>query len=558
MNAKEKQWDVRKPARLACFLILGLGLAAPTRGQGVVREAFPERAPVTAEAAGKRAPEPLSLNWGWAFQEGRNAHTLAALSAEEVAKADQKAQAHFGHLSMPPPRVGMVRAVGPTPLAIAGGAAQRITAPGVGDVWTMKVQSPGAFGLRLHFSGFDVGDGSVVVYAADVDGVIVRGPYTGRGPQASGDFWTETLPGDTAFIEVTGAVDPRLEVTEVVHFDKDPVGEAEQAHKGAEPGRGSDSLAHHTPTAACHQDVMCHGSPPVDPVVRDATVLLNILTPSSVHKCTGTILNDLDNETVVPYLLTAYHCDLNTQAAVNNLEVVYGWQRGACGGALPNYATLPRTVGGRLLANNPTDGGNDMTFIRLNGPLPGGVGLAGWTTATPTRTLAGIHHPSGSFKRATIMTPVGVCGGCTFCADPFDYDFYNMISGTIEGGSSGSGIFNAAGQLHGQLFGICCLDTSGCAPCGTGDVRAYYGEFETTYPIIRRWLEIGGTIHLNRFYMGSELGTPSQPFRTVSAANNFAWDGARIKIQAASYPETLTFSKPLEVLAVGGTVTIGQ
>ncbi|RMG55009.1 MAG: hypothetical protein D6723_03650 [Acidobacteria bacterium] len=53
-------------------------------------------------------------------------------------------------------------------------------------------------------------------------------------------------------------------------------------------------------------------------------------------------------------------------------------------------------------------------------------------------------------------------------------------------------------------------------------------------------------------------GTPWRPFNTVGEANNLAWDGARIKIKAGSYPEMLTISKRVKVIAEGGTTTIGQ
>jgi len=67
-----------------------------------------------------------------------------------------------------------------------------------------------------------------------------------------------------------------------------------------------------------------------------------------------------------------------------------------------------------------------------------------------------------------------------------------------------------------------------------------------------------GTIHVDRSFIGLPLGTPSHPFPFVTLANNLAWDGARIKIKAGSYPETLTISKRVQVVATGGSVTIGK
>ncbi|MCZ6777014.1 MAG: hypothetical protein O7D34_11220, partial [Ignavibacteria bacterium] len=67
-----------------------------------------------------------------------------------------------------------------------------------------------------------------------------------------------------------------------------------------------------------------------------------------------------------------------------------------------------------------------------------------------------------------------------------------------------------------------------------------------------------GTIYVNHAHTGKELGTPAKPFNTVWEANDIAWDGARIKVKAGSYPETLTISKQVELVAEGGIVFIGK
>lgn len=64
-------------------------------------------------------------------------------------------------------------------------------------------------------------------------------------------------------------------------------------------------------------------------------------------------------------------------------------------------------------------------------------------------------------------------------------------------------------------------------------------------------------IYVDSGYTGEELGDPTKPFNTVGEANNFAWYGARIIIKAGTYPESLTFSKQLQLLADGGTVSFG-
>lgn len=529
------------------FLIITFFFVTGARGQTIVRQASPERVPVDSRAVSEKAPTPISLDLAKAFQEGRNIHSLSVLSKQEIAAADKAAAERYANTKPGPKRVGLVRSAGSAPLSVAGGFALRSTLPNGSSVWTMAIRSPGAFGLRVHFSDFDTGAGSVIVYAGDRNGLIVRGPFTGKGPNRNGDFWTASLPGDTAFIEISGTDEPRLAVAEIIHFDKHPGGES-QSKDAAEPV-----------LQPCHLDVMCYDSSYVHPNARDAVGHINLRAPNGnlVFICSGTILNDLDNETRVPYFLTAYHCGI-TPVNANSLEVVYLYQSSVCDGVPPNFMTLPRSVGGTVLESNPSDGGNDMTFIRLDGGVPGGVTLAGWSTGSLPSYVTGIHHPQGSWKRVTFQVETPPVFGLPLCRPTSQYHYLLQVSGITEPGSSGSGIFNNQGQLMGQLLGVCF--SSGTTPdCSNRDeVLNEYGRFDVTYPIIRRWLEIGGTIYVDRNYTGTELGTPTQPFRTVTAAYNLAWDGARIKVKAGVYPETLSMSKQVTILGIGGTVTIGQ
>ena len=105
--------------------------------------------------------------------------------------------------------------------------------------------------------------------------------------------------------------------------------------------------------------------------------------------------------------------------------------------------------------------------------------------------------------------------------------------------------------MIGQLFG-------GTASCSNMSAPDFYGRFNVTYPNIARWMDIGGTIHVDGSYGGVEEGTPTKPFDTVTEGYNFAWGGSRIQIQGGSYSETLTMSKHVTLIGANGTVTIGN
>ncbi len=510
----------------------------------VIHEAPATIKPIEATAAARVfAVVPQSSGLADAFQEGINIINLGPVTPERIAEADQESTRKFGDLRPGPKRVGLVRAIPEGSISIDPNALRHFPLGGDQSMWTLAIRSPDALAMRVHFTDFDAPEGSVVLYAYGREGLITRGPYTGKGQDRGGDFWTPSLPGEEIYIEMTGMEMPKFGISEIVHFDDYP---------GASD---TDRAATGWSVLPCHLDVMCYG---VSTSARQATGQMNFVSGGGGYVCTGTLLTDHDNETWVPYFLTAEHC-IGSQAEAGSLEVAWFYQRDSCGGPLPDYDALPRSTSGTLLESVSADDGNDMAFIRLAGDLPGGIGFAGWTTETSINGV-GIHHPSGSWKRTVFLSPVGVCPGC-LCEDGSDFDYYNMVDGLNQGGSSGSGIFNSSGQLAGQLLGRCSSDGTHPDDLNCGNIDSFwamYGEFEETHPLIRWWLDVGGTLHVDRSSPAPGNGTPGWPYTWIYLARVAAWPGARIKIAAGSYNETFTINQDVTLVAQGGMVTIGE
>jgi hypothetical protein len=289
---------------------------------------------------------------------------------------------------------------------------------------------------------------------------------------------------------------------------------------------------------------------------------MNFVVDGDNYVCTGTLIADLDSATEVPYFLTADHC-IDSQTVLNTLEVVWFWQRASCGGALPNYSLLPRSSEGTLLATSAANPGNDAMFCRLRGGVPEGACLVA-TTLDEEQGVYGVSHPSGDWKRAhfahyeSLSTDCGLdCG----CFTPANYAFYKIDNGIIQGGSSGSGMFDAQGRLLGQLFGHCslCPDSEDCFHAG--DWCLMYGDWAQTYSDVLVWLQIGGTIRVDDSNLTPPWsGTPGDPFRTVAQGHAAIWnaDGLRMVIDDGSYPETITLNRRVTILATGGLVRIGD
>ena len=147
-------------------------------------------------------------------------------SAERAAAA---AQPPSLQLSLPPPAVAALPPLGPddlqllrpregqplvigihrplppgsVSLSFSGGTA-RTTVEGAwqaiptGRLWRLRITSPSARAMRVHFRDFSIGAGKLWLYSSDGQAV---GPYTGSGLYGDGNFWSDIVSGDSLTIE---------------------------------------------------------------------------------------------------------------------------------------------------------------------------------------------------------------------------------------------------------------------------------------------------------------------------------------------------------------------
>ena len=251
----------------------------------------------------------------------------------------------------------------------------------------------------------------------------------------------------------------------------------------------------------CHLDVTCYPE-----WSSSATSVATIMFETSVgtsSRCSGTLLTNRQQD-FTPYFLTAAHC-VDTEAEARSVVAVWHYQTQTCNGDLPDFQSVPRTEGARLLATlggavegrvNP-DG--DMTLLQLEGDLPDGVWFQGWdANPQPFGTqVTGIHHPGnddwGFFKRLSFGQIIPDPGFGTF-----EDDVYAVVSytqGYTQPGSSGSALFNNPGTVVGAASRGAGTENT----CRTGSSRAVYTHFSVFYP------------HIRQFIDSSSLLTPGQP-----------------------------------------------
>ena len=257
---------------------------------------------------------------------------------------------------------------------------------------------------------------------------------------------------------------------------------------------GTITAAVETDAADCHLDVTCY-TEWSSSAAGVAHITYETSEGSSI--CSGTLLNNRQQD-LTPYFLTAAHC-VGTEEEARSVTAFWLYQTQTCNGELPDFQSVPRTEGARLLSTTGfrelPDPEGDMTLLRLEGDLPDGVMFQGWDASPqPFGTqVTGIHHPGsdwGFFKRISFGQII---------PDPASrisddvYAFTSYTQGYTEGGSSGSALFSSPGTVVGALSFGRGNDAEAENACRIGSARHDgYTHFSVFYPHIRQFIDSSG------------------------------------------------------------------
>ena len=272
-----------------------------------------------------------------------------------------------------------------------------------------------------------------------------------------------------------------------------------------------------TDTEDCHLDVTCY---PEWSSSETGVAQILFETSEGSFICSGTLLNNRQQD-LTPYFLTAAHC-VATEEEARSVIAFWNYQTQTCNGDLPDFQSVPRTEGARLLSTlgggtvdgSPNPGG-DMTLLRLEGDLPDGVMFQGWDAdPQPVGTqVTGIHHPGsdwGVFKRISFGQIIPDPGFGT------SGDVYTIVSwppgqGYTEPGSSGSALFSSPGTVVGTLsFGDIVENA-----CPTSPLLDAYTHFSVVYPRIRQFIDKEFALDFAHFANGASI-TSSLVFVNVA------------------------------------------
>ena len=376
--------------------------------------------------------------------------------------------------------------------------------PDGGQVAAFSITSPGARALRVAIDLGGLPEETEIRFFGSKNSETF-GPFTARSIRAqqtvgnSADtesaralFWSPVIEGETAGVEIylPASVEGGFPIRapKIQHLT--------QSFQYPE----AKNLSQIGSSGSCNIDVKCRDTLPDNLSAAVAKIIFSDTDGS--YLCTGTLLNDNDSSSWIPYFMTANHC-LSTQSVANTIDSYWFFERAVCGGPDPTSVTH-FTGGADLLA---TGTNSDFTFLRLRNTQISslsGIQFAGWSTNNPTGlTVIGIHHPSGDLKKWSQGTADGYAPLGFPVNGTGSHIQVTWSQGVTEQGSSGSGIFAITGEQNGQQLFVGNLH-GGASSCSDPTAPDWYGRFDLSYPSISQWLDASGS------GSGAHLESPQQ------------------------------------------------
>jgi lysyl endopeptidase len=344
-----------------------------------------------------------------------------------------------------------------------------------GKAAQFSITSPGAKAMRVGIG--------VVQMPATIELSVVGSEDPGRvyGPVPGAEllrqqpiYWTPVTRGDTATVEfyAPAGVDPAsvvFYVPQVSHLIAAP----EDAEWSAGTGIGAAGF--------CQVDVACTNP---DQALRNAaaSVAMMIFTESGdTFGCTGTLLNDTDPRSFIPYFYSAAHC-IDTQTVASTLNTYWFFDAASCGGG--TAPALEHLSGGATLLHADTV--VDSALVRLNEASPAGAVFSGWDASpvVPGMPATVLHHSRGDLKKISqgraedFVRLQGMQG--TFIR-------LSWSSGIVEAGASGSPLFDFDGQSY-VLRGSMTAASPWLSCSNPQQGWGFASRFDQAFPSIKRYL----------------------------------------------------------------------
>jgi len=333
-------------------------------------------------------------------------------------------------------------------------------------IWQTSFEIPNAEGMVLMFKKLNLAPGARLFFYPE-DRSTVLGSYTLESNPDGEAFITGIIPGQKGILELVEPAENRGQsILEIFRVDGIISSSIESCHVGV----------------ACSEELK-HA--------RNGIVRVMMVLKEGMGFCTGSLVNNTA-EDARKLVLTSFHCQDGYTPLYNLWKFEFNYFDPVCGSNLVANAKPTTVIGANYLAGRRE---SDFLLLEIPKEIPKEAGIVfnGWNRLPepPSSSLI-FHHPKGDLKKITTSNiPASVFNnqiqwnnqyvenGDTFnVVTPANHHFrVNYNSGFIETGSSGAPLFNAKGEILGQLHG-------GSQMCNNGIV--YFGR------LFNSW-EGGGT-----------------------------------------------------------------
>ncbi len=389
-------------------------------------------------------------------------------------------------------------------------------------IWRLTISAAKAKSINFGLKNVVLPEGAKLFFYTDNYQTII-GPYTKNDINGHQQIWSPLLESTSATLEINVP----LQQKPLISFNIAKVSQGYRGIRSSELKSGS-----------CNIDVICSEGDAWRNEIR--SVARYQITGEFL--CSGTLINNVEGSRR-PFFLTAQHCGINQETSPS-MVFYWNYEVSVCSGNRDGQ--LNQFQNGASFRSIWFD--SDLALVELD-EIPNtnfNVYWSGWSnsSAAPSSAVS-IHHPMGDEKAISIdddpltitnyeETAVNI-NGTHLRVGSWD-------SGTTEGGSSGSGLWNQNGRLVGTL-------TGGFASCAATNESDWYGRMSLHWDgnpsrvaQVKFWLDpndldpttMNGAnncnapdVDINPVTSPSNLGTTFNLSATVSGGSgsyNYFWD----------------------------------
>ncbi len=315
-------------------------------------------------------------------------------------------------------------------------------------VWRLRIHVPDALALGVYYNRFFLPEGSSLFLYNESRNQLL-GAYNHLNNPESGLFATEFVQGDVVYLEYY----QESAVQEQAVLD---ISELAYAYRHIEfIERGTDDYR----SLWCMINVACSEGDDWEDQIR-SVARISIKIGFNFYWCSGALINNTNNDRTA-YFLTAAHCGGSASAADLNQWIFYfNYQAPTCQGTNSGSNS---TTGCQLKAkdNSQGDNGSDFFLVQFNNSIPNffNVYFSGWNRTNVNTDMGNgvsLHHPAGDIKKvSTYTTPLVSSTAWNGLSSHWRVTWATTTNGKsiVEGGSSGSPIFDSNGLIVGDLTG---------------------------------------------------------------------------------------------------------